>query len=303
MQTAAEKLNVATRTGFTLVELLVVIAVIAVLAALLFPVFASVREKGRQVTCAGNLHQLGLAFVQYSGDNDEKYPLPGSEDAFDARQEGPYWDLGDPSNGGGINAYVHLRSSDLKSGPSIFVCPDMTSYYETASVVPGTTITFKELTIRTYVMNWYLRDPAPGASGNIFSAEEAYPDANPAAATGLYASVGHLAAPLSLARLVEPADTILLFEGVPENGSSYFGSPRRSGDFSFQKGYMPSAATTLDVYTAEGIPTIAWTPNQPWHTGRNEYLFCDGHVHALSVKPYPWVPAPGDNHWYVEKYR
>ena len=38
------------RKGFTLIELLVVIAIIAILAAILFPVFAQVREKARQTS-------------------------------------------------------------------------------------------------------------------------------------------------------------------------------------------------------------------------------------------------------------
>ena len=60
--------------AFTLIELLVVIAVIAVLAAILFPVFAQAREKGRQTACASNLRQLGLATLQYVQDNDETWP-------------------------------------------------------------------------------------------------------------------------------------------------------------------------------------------------------------------------------------
>ncbi len=62
-------------TGFTLIELLVVIAIIAILAAILFPVFASAREKGRQTACASNEKQLGIAFVQYIQDYDEVYPM------------------------------------------------------------------------------------------------------------------------------------------------------------------------------------------------------------------------------------
>lgn len=61
--------------GFTLIELLVVIAVIAIIAAILFPVFAKVREKARQTTCASNLKQLGLAVAQYAQDYDDTYPL------------------------------------------------------------------------------------------------------------------------------------------------------------------------------------------------------------------------------------
>jgi prepilin-type N-terminal cleavage/methylation domain-containing protein/prepilin-type processing-associated H-X9-DG protein len=60
--------------GFTLIELLVVIAIIAILAAILFPVFASAREKARQTSCASNEKQLGLAFLQYTEDYDEKLP-------------------------------------------------------------------------------------------------------------------------------------------------------------------------------------------------------------------------------------
>jgi prepilin-type N-terminal cleavage/methylation domain-containing protein/prepilin-type processing-associated H-X9-DG protein len=62
------------RRGFTLIELLVVIAIIAILAAILFPVFASAREKARQTTCLSNQKQLGLAFAQYTSDFDECFP-------------------------------------------------------------------------------------------------------------------------------------------------------------------------------------------------------------------------------------
>ena len=58
--------------GFTLIELLVVIAVIAILAAILFPVFQGVRENARRTTCASNLRQLGLAWVLYAQDYDER---------------------------------------------------------------------------------------------------------------------------------------------------------------------------------------------------------------------------------------
>ncbi len=62
-------------TAFTLVELLVVIAIIAILTAILFPVFARARENARRASCLSNLKQIGLAYLQYAGDYDERYPL------------------------------------------------------------------------------------------------------------------------------------------------------------------------------------------------------------------------------------
>jgi prepilin-type N-terminal cleavage/methylation domain-containing protein/prepilin-type processing-associated H-X9-DG protein len=63
------------RSGFTLIELLVVIAIIAILAAILFPVFARVRETARQASCISNLRQYSTATMMYVQDNDEVFPM------------------------------------------------------------------------------------------------------------------------------------------------------------------------------------------------------------------------------------
>lgn len=61
--------------AFTLIELLVVIAIIAILAAILFPVFAQAKEAAKKTSCVSNMKQLGLAFMQYTSDNDGVYPV------------------------------------------------------------------------------------------------------------------------------------------------------------------------------------------------------------------------------------
>ncbi len=60
--------------GFTLIELLVVIAIIAILAAILFPVFARVRERGRISACLSNCKQISAATLMYVDDNRGRLP-------------------------------------------------------------------------------------------------------------------------------------------------------------------------------------------------------------------------------------
>lgn len=61
------------RDGFSLTELLVVIASIGVLAALLLPAISKSKSKAQQIRCVGNLHQLGLGIQNFVAEN-HAYP-------------------------------------------------------------------------------------------------------------------------------------------------------------------------------------------------------------------------------------
>jgi prepilin-type N-terminal cleavage/methylation domain-containing protein/prepilin-type processing-associated H-X9-DG protein len=140
------------RRGFTLVEMLVVIAIIAILAGILFPVFSRARAKARQTNCASNMQQVGTAIAMYAHDNAELLPA---------------WAFGNianndngPAQGGYTWDYViqpYLKST------AVLHCPDSPF---------GGTITegaYGEMLLRSYAMTRYTGDPwggnRPGSAG------------------------------------------------------------------------------------------------------------------------------------------
>ncbi|BCM93755.1 hypothetical protein IAD21_05646 [Abditibacteriota bacterium] len=106
--------------AFTLIELLVVIAIIAILAAILFPVFARARENARKASCMSNLKQIGLAFMQYTQDYDEYYPLTFHRTGADANN----YQYNNNETGWAWDIQPYVKSTQ------IFKCPSDT--------VPGT---------------------------------------------------------------------------------------------------------------------------------------------------------------------
>jgi prepilin-type N-terminal cleavage/methylation domain-containing protein/prepilin-type processing-associated H-X9-DG protein len=120
--------------GFTLIELLVVIAIISIIAAILFPVFASVREKARATACLNNCKQLGMAEMQYIQDNDETF-----------------WNQ--PDNGDGGPFYSDLLMPYIKSA-GVFRCPDSTVNTTAANLILPA-----NHTVPTYPVQYGFADP------------------------------------------------------------------------------------------------------------------------------------------------
>lgn len=88
------------KRGFTLVEMLVVIAIIAVLAAILLPALAGAREAARQNACRNNLRQFFVSLTTHADNDPQERYTSGS---FDGRRDGSIDSIGwvaDMVNGG-----------------------------------------------------------------------------------------------------------------------------------------------------------------------------------------------------------
>ncbi|MGE4183184.1 MAG: type II secretion system protein, partial [Limisphaerales bacterium] len=120
------------RRGFTLLELLVVMAITAILASLLLPVLGHARAKGQAAVCLANHRQLSFALHLYAGDAEDRLPYNlGAGGTMEAIETGRYdnwatsllnWEL-DPSNtnqawlrAGGLGPF-------LSGGVRVYRCP------------------------------------------------------------------------------------------------------------------------------------------------------------------------------------
>jgi len=256
------------QNAFTLIELLVVIAIIAILAAILFPVFAKVREKARQTSCTSNLKQLGLAFMQYSQDNDEYLPAPGGSATLFS------WDTIQPDGSSPVlDPYLKNRGTSLTQ---VFVCPDQPGVAQGTIAASSNFYKYP----RSYGMNQYLRSTGVSKNGATVTNVDDVDKYNP-----FYTSVGcktlnYLPQGISMAAIQEPTSTDLLYEGIPEASTDkYNGYVGRSGDWTSTGGYYTKTAD-CSAFLGNASYRCASPGLVAWHTGSDNFLYCDGHVKA-----------------------
>ncbi len=229
------------QSGFTLIELLVVIAIIALLAAILFPVFASAREKARSIACLSNQKQIGLAVTQYVQDYDERYPQehpPTNNPALDDNNgQMEAVDYGSPFEkimpyvaGGTGGGTASLRQQ-------LFVCPDDPDPHgvELGAACTGTA-------------------PAPGITSYLVNA---------------YFLFG-----ATLAQVPNPATTIYLAERDGQfcdvHVHPWLGETWKGGSY--------SGGAPAPVVSCVSNPDGLFAPASGRHTQGANYAFADGHA-------------------------
>src|SRR5262245_38502445 len=103
------------RAGFTLIEVLVVVAIIALLISVLLPSLRNAREQARAVACAANMRLCSQAIILYAQSNKDFFPYDHSQLAFHPGSKGPTG-----LTNYGLNCWEFLHRYVQRSNPSAF---------------------------------------------------------------------------------------------------------------------------------------------------------------------------------------
>ncbi len=246
--------RVRARSGFTLIELFVVIAIIAILAALLFPVFGQARERARQAACLSNVKQIGLSLSLYVQDFDEKMPADVSVP---------------PINGGSAGSMPYDRQVwPYLKNDQVYACPSDTVARENSNLWDG-----------RYAGRRLKRSYA--FIGKITTQQSVEQGQQNDANTGVMGR--------SLAEIDRPAETLMLAESWDRDGSecdnvvaSNSGDELLDCDTWKLAGRKKPATSPMESFAAcpdysnpDKFPTVG-------HTERGSYAFADYHVKSLS---------------------
>lgn len=279
------------QTGFTLVELLVVIAIIALLIALLLPAVQQARESARSTNCRNSLKQIGLALHNY--DSAHRTLPPGSTSVIDYG----VWNS-NPSQ-------YHLH------GWASLILPNL----DQASIYNQINYEISALDPRNYAAasQRVAAYRCASFSGGDYSQEPLYVKLSPTYAIRNYVALGATTVgklwkgpqdgsiyPLSKTRLTDISDgtsmTILIVETREQNAAVWIDggtasvTSRRYDDSNPPSYSNQEISLNYKPYynsAGQGIDCL-WGPSSPHGTGAH-HLFGDGGVRYISQSINPFI--------------
>ncbi|MFA6960777.1 MAG: prepilin-type N-terminal cleavage/methylation domain-containing protein [Opitutaceae bacterium] len=131
--------------GFTLVELLAVIAIIGILAGIIIPVVGSVRARSKTTGCTSNLRQIGMGMLLYAQDNKARFPKVYGRDGLTPSTT---W-MQKTAAYVGLDNVLGTAAEGKPRAAGLFLCPEFTYDSGTRNV--------------PYALNVYI-DPSTGST-------------------------------------------------------------------------------------------------------------------------------------------
>jgi prepilin-type N-terminal cleavage/methylation domain-containing protein/prepilin-type processing-associated H-X9-DG protein len=271
--------------GFTLIEILVVVAIIALLIAILLPALSGARQQARRTLCATNLRTIGNAVFYYTQAHRDYYPGAGSWPEL----VGPY--VHRESKGRVQNLDRDIATGEYIARVDTYLCSEDAQYITSGMVWKRNSS--GELVRAMYALSYGMNSYVP------------YPLTNPAAARqgtsfGAYAvSPGITTGADGLTRVFNKLNKCTLFKRqsdivlVTDAGQDDLWVTRYADlawDFDPEKD-DPGNASDLGMLEVH-------------HRTGNNFLFADGHVEfkkilknvfmeGVPVFPRHWIPIEG----------
>lgn len=270
------------RSGFTLVELLVVISIIALLAAILLPVLKRARLTAQAANCRSNMQQIGLAMEMYSNEYNEY--ICWATDSTNGHKDWYHWpgDTGSGTMASYTYDWPELYTPYTETG-DVFMDPGLTRWTISGYTQCGMTSERRDSYRSDYEINWFCL-------------------------TGQHNQVKYAASTVAMQCGRFGYDTAWAFMPNWTNTAELGSGTSASAPFGFStsvdggpKTVPGNDANGKNWWTDYRLPGLE--RGNLVHKGGLNFLFLDGHVAWLApaAKGRDWHLASSERHWNLNR--